>query len=278
MAARPRAQSKHGYSYDPSSDTWSPVADLPIDLWGMGYSTANGQLLVSGGVTNQSSTLTNQGFAYQPDSNSWTALPNSNNAVYRGAAACGFYKVGGSTNGSSPSKNTELLPGFDQCSEASDVPWLSEDTTEVTIQPGHSASVTVRINANVDTITQPGTITGQLTIGAKTPYGVSPVPVTLTVKPPKTWGKITGTVTGAGCIATPAPLAGATVQIDSWSASYTLKTDQKGQYVLWLDVRNNPLTLIAAKDGWAPQIKTAKIMKGMTTTADFALKPDHTCS
>jgi N-acetylneuraminic acid mutarotase len=268
---------KHGYSYDSSSDTWSPIADLPIDLWGMGYSTANGQLLVSGGVTNQSSTLTNQGFAYLPDSDSWTALPNSNNAAYRGAAACGFYKIGGSTGGSSPSKNTELLPGY-VCSDASDVPWLSEDSAEVTIQPGDSANVTVSLNANVDAITQPGTFAGQLTIGAKTPYGVSPVPVTLTVNPPKTWGKITGTVTGAGCTATPAPLAGATVQIQASKATYTLKTDQKGQYVLWLDVRNNPLTVIAAKDGWAPQTESINMVRGKTTTADFALKPDHICT
>lgn len=68
------------------------------------------------------------------------------------------------------------------------------------------------------------------------------------------------------------------MQIDSWTASYTLKTDKNGQYVLWLDTRNNPLTLIAAKDGWAPQTRSVKIAKLATTTANFALKPDHTCN
>ena len=37
---------------------------LPADLWGMAYSAAGGQLLVSGGVTGGA--LTNQGFAYTP--------------------------------------------------------------------------------------------------------------------------------------------------------------------------------------------------------------------
>jgi hypothetical protein len=244
----------------------------------MGYAAAGGQLLVSGGVTNGTSTLTNQGFAYRPDSDSWTALPNSNNTLYRGGAACGLYRIGGSSGGFNAVKSGETLPGYDQCTATADVPWLSEDTTEVTIQPGKSAKVTVNFDANVAAITQPGTFTAQLTVDAKTPYGVAPVPVTLTVNPPSTWGKITGTVTGAPCTGAPAPLAGATVQIDTWTASYTLKTDKNGQYVLWLDVRNNPLTLIAAKDGWAPQTRSIKIVKLTSTTADFALKPDHTCS
>jgi N-acetylneuraminic acid mutarotase len=272
------SSTKHAYSYDPASGGWTPIADLPIDLWAMGYSAANGRLLVSGGVTNGTSTLTNQGFAYDPDSNSWTALPNSNNALYRGGSACGFYKIGGSLGNFNAVKSSEVLPGYDQCTATADVPWLSEDKTEVTIQPGKSAKVTVNFDANVAAITQPGTFTAQLTIGAKTPYGVPPVPVTMMVNPPGSWGKIIGTVTGVGCTGAPVPLAGATVQINSWTASYTLKTDKNGKYLLWLDVRNNPLTLIAAKDGWAPQTRSVKIAKLAATTADFALKPDHTCS
>jgi N-acetylneuraminic acid mutarotase len=270
--------SKHAYVYDPSADSWSPVADMPIDLWGSGYSAANGQLLVSGGVTNGNSTVTNQGYAYDPGSNAWTALPNSNNTIYRGGSACGFYKIGGSTGGRTPSKSSEVLPGYDQCAASADIPWLSEDTTQVTLQPGASADITVTLNANVAMITQPGTYTAELPVGAKTPYTVAPIPVTLVVNPPKTWGKITGTVTGAGCTGAPGPLPGATVEIDSSAANYTLTTDQNGQYVLWLDTRNNPLTLIAANAGWAPQTTSVKVTPSKTTTADFTLKPVHTCS
>ncbi|WP_326719861.1 carboxypeptidase regulatory-like domain-containing protein [Streptomyces sp. NBC_00243] len=269
--------SKHTYVYDPTSDSWTPGADLPIDLWAMGYSVANDQLLVSGGVTSGNSAVTNQGFTYDPHADSWSALPNSNNTAYRGAAACGFYKIGGSTGGASLSSASEVLPGYDQCA-GTDVTWLSSDTTNLTLQPGASATVTVSLNANVAAITQPGTYTAALSISAKTPYAVPSLAVTLVVNPPKTWGKITGTVTGVACTGTSAPLAGATVAIYSAAATYTLKTDTKGQYVLWLDTRNNPLTLIAARDGWTPQTAPAKLAKLKTTTADFALKPDHPCS
>ncbi|MEV7238745.1 kelch repeat-containing protein [Streptomyces sp. NPDC051020] len=267
---------KHAYSYDPSSHSWTAVADLPIDLWGMGYSTADGKFLVSGGVTDSFTTITNQGFTYDPGSDTWTALPNSNNALYRGGSACGFYKIGGSPAGWDAAKNSELLPGYDQCVG---IPWLSVDKTEVTIQPGESADVTVSFDANVAEITQPGTFTAQLTVSAKTPYGAIPsVPVALTVNPPRTWGKITGTVTGVDCNGTPKPLTGATVQITSKTASYTLRTDRNGQYVLWLDVSNNPLTVIAAKDGWASETRSVKFKQGMATMADFSLKPDRTCT
>ena len=102
-----------------------------------------------------------------------------------------------------------------------------------------------------------------------TPYPTPPVDVTTVVKPPKTWGKIAGAVTATDG----RPIPGATVQIETWASSYTLKTDKSGAYALWLDVRNNPLQLIAAKDGYQPQIKTTKIAKGTTTTLDFTLKP-----
>jgi hypothetical protein len=95
------------------------------------------------------------------------------------------------------------------------------------------------------------------------------VGVSLTVKPPATWGKITGTVSAGG-----APLPGATVQINTWATHYTLKTAKDGTYALWLDVRNNPLQLIVAKDGYQPTTTTIRITKGATTTADFTLLKD----
>lgn len=51
-----------------------------------------------------------------------------------------------------------------------------------------------------------------------------------------------------------------------------LKTDKDGHHALWLDVRNNPLRVIVAKDGYQPQVRKVKIVKG-TTTADFSLNP-----
>jgi hypothetical protein len=261
----------HTYQYDPASNSWSPRAEMPIDLWGSAYVAANGMLLISGGVTDNGASITNQGFAYDPGADTWTALPNSNQAVYRGASACGFYQIGGSPGGlfSPPVATSQVLPGFADCADVADVPWLSESATTVTIDAGATTTVTVTLNAADATVTQPGTYTAKLVFGSDTPYPVSPMDVSMTVNPPKTWGKIAGKVTSA---VDGSPIAGATVQIDTWAASYTLKTDRDGNYALWLDQRNNPLQLIAAKDGYQPQTVKVKIQKGTTTTQNFVLK------
>jgi N-acetylneuraminic acid mutarotase len=265
------ADTKVGYSYNPATNAWSPIADLPIDLWASSFTAANGVLLVSGGVTNGQTTLTNQGFAYDPTSRAWTAIANSNNTVYRGGGACGFYKVGGSIGQFNAIAKSEVLPGLDQCGGNADVPWLSEDPTSLTIAPGKSATVTVTLDASVGAVNQPGAYAAQLTFRTNTPYQVTPVDVTMNVTPPKTWGKIAGTVTGVKCDGSTAPLAGATVQIDSWAQHFTLRTDASGNYALWLDSRNNPLDVIVAKDGWQPKYKQWKIKAGQTTTANWSL-------
>ncbi len=153
---------------------------------------------------------------------------------------------------------------------AADVSWITLDKTTATLAPGKSVTVTVGLSGNVE---QPGTYTAAIGIKENTPYTVAPVPVTLTVQQPKTWGKLLGTVTGINCQGVSAPLAGATVQVDSWAMSFTFTTDAAGKYAYWLDNRNNPLTLIVAKDGWKPQTKTAKINTSTPTTVDWVLRP-----
>jgi N-acetylneuraminic acid mutarotase len=264
------AQLRTGYSLTPASGTWSPIAALPETLWASGTTVAGGKLLMSGGVGNAA--LTNAGFAYDPGTNTWSALPNSNNTLYRGGSACGLYKIGGSSGNFSATNKDELLPGQDVCAETVDIPWLSVTPATATLAPGKSATFTVDLNANIPSITQPGTFTATLAVSAAVPTPVAAIPVSFTVNPPPTWGKITGTVTGLGCTSGSAPIPGATVQIDTWAASYTLKTDAHGQYALWLDVRNNPLTVIVAKDGWQPQTAQVKIAKKKTATSDYSLK------
>ncbi|HTU75648.1 MAG TPA: carboxypeptidase regulatory-like domain-containing protein [Trebonia sp.] len=276
------ASSNHTYVYDPAFDTWSPLANMPIDLWGSSYTAANGQLLVSGGITDDNKLLTNQGYAYDPRSNTWTALPNGI-ALFRSGSACGFYQVGGALPGTlggvspiaPPSYLTAnfaaVLPGYTNCGSSSDVSWLSESRTRITLQPGASAIVTVRMDASVPAITQPGTYLARVTLGTDTPYLASPVSVSMTVNPPRHWGKITGTVTSA---TDGSPVAGATVQINGRHARYTLKTDQNGQYALWLDTRDNPLQVIVAQTGYQGQESTVKIAEDTTTTASFVLKKE----
>ena len=261
----------HTYLYDPGTQSWSAKASLPIDLWGSTYAAANGKLLVSGGVTAGSTTVTNQGYAYDPAADSWTALPNANQSEYRSGSACGLYRIGGNPGGFlvPPIATSEVLPGYTGCSDTTDVSWLSESATTVTLQPGASSKVTVTVDASVAEITQPGTYTASVALSTDTPYQLAAVPVSMTVNPPKTWGKITGKVTSA---VDGSGIAGATLQIDSWATSYTLKTAADGSYALWLDTRNNPLQLIAAKDGYQPQARTVKITRLTTTTANFVLK------
>ncbi|MGI5508091.1 carboxypeptidase regulatory-like domain-containing protein [Streptomyces sp. CA-106131] len=261
---------RHTYVYVPNTDTWAAVADLPIDLWGSGSTAAEGRLLVSGGLTQQGSVLTNQGFAYDPVSDTWTPIANSNNALFRGGSACGFYKIGGVlTDGlgdSATEAASEVLPGMVDCGETNHVSWLSVNPTTLTIAPGASVTVTVTGDANVPDITQPGTYTASAVIQTDTPYPTQLVPVSMTVNPPKSWGKISGTVTGAS-----GPLPGATVQINTSAGHYTLRTDASGHYQLWLDIRNDPLQVICAFSGYQPQTATVKIRRGETTKLDFTL-------
>jgi N-acetylneuraminic acid mutarotase len=137
-----------GNAYDPGSNSWSPIANMPIDLWGSVSGAANGMLVVSSGVTNGFNTVTNEGFTYDPSADSWTALPNAQFPRYRAGGSCGFYKVGGSSAGFSPSAESEKLSELDQCADFTDVPWLSESPTSGTIDPGGHTTVNVTVDTH----------------------------------------------------------------------------------------------------------------------------------
>lgn len=263
------AAQKAGYAFDPGTNAWTAIADAPVDNWASSFAVANGKLLVVGG--SQGGAITNAGFAYDPATNSWSNLPNANTARYRGGAACGFYKVGGSSGGFTATADSEALPGFEECAEASaDVSWLTIDKTAATLAPGEKVTITVGIAATVD---QPGTYSASILIKEDTPYTVQPVSVKMTAQQPTTWGKLMGTVTGTSCQGASAPIAGALVQVDSWATSLTFTTDAEGRYAYWLDKRNNPLTMIVAKDDWKPQTRQTKITTATPTVENFALSP-----
>ncbi len=259
--------SANAYVYDPATDAWNPIAPMPTAVWGASYVAANGQLLISGGIIGGA--VSNEGFAYDPATDTWSDLPASNSLVYRGAGACGFYKVGGSTGGFTPVPNSELLPGLEECVAEADVPWLSIDPVSATLQPGDSVVVTVSMDANV---AQPGTYTAGVRVKEDTPYPVDQVDVTMIVNPPNRWGKITGVVESVDCDGVSAPLPGAIVQIDGGISDVTLTTAADGTYAYWLDVRNNPLTLIVASDGHIPQTRQAGVIPRKTVVEDFALQ------
>jgi N-acetylneuraminic acid mutarotase len=261
------------YAYTPGAGGWDRKADLPVDAWGAAAAAANGRLEVIGGAIDNGAAVTNQGYEYDPASNTWAALPNANNATYRGGAACGIYKVGGASGGFSAVQFTENLPGYGDC--GGDVTWLSEDRTDFTVAAGQT--VTVRVTADSSVVSQPGTYRGLVTVSTDSPYAsIGPVGMAMNATPPAAWGKITGRVTtGAG-----APIAGATVAVCTMydtrtgmcgPTTFTLKTDGQGGYQLWLNKGYNPLQVIFAKDGYVPVMRIAKIQKGETVTVNVTL-------
>ncbi|MEV5963416.1 S8 family serine peptidase [Kribbella sp. NPDC051952] len=224
----------HSYVYDPATNAWTRVADLPVDLWGSSYAVANGMLAVTGGIAGISggSVRTNEAFAYSPRTDQWLALPNTTNALYRGAAACGLYRVGGLLDARQV-PYSEVLPGYDQCSEdGTDATWLSESVGSGTLAP--KASVTIRLTADSAALAQPGTYRSALSVRSDTPYAAGSVAVTLTAQAPANWARLSGVVTGRSCAGEVIPLPGATIAIDRRSESWTLSSATDGGYAVWM--------------------------------------------
>lgn len=255
------------FSYDPATDEWTEIAAAPIDTWASSSTVANGLLVVNGGVSG--TVLTNETIGYDPAAEQWIDLPNSNTTRYRGAMACGIYKVGGSEGNFNARADVENLPGYDTCTVAqADVPWMKLSRTSATIQPGKSVTITVTTTPKV---AQPGTYTAGVTIKDDAPGTVGPVKVTMVVKAPKAWGKLTGQVKGTAK-GGPKPLPGATVQVNGKKFRMTFSTDAKGRYAYWIPVKHNPIRVIAAKDGYAPKTATAVLKKGKTVVRRFTLR------
>ncbi|MEV4759097.1 S8 family serine peptidase [Micromonospora sp. NPDC049559] len=267
---------KDAYSYDPAGGTWTALPDLPIDLWGSQYAAAGGLLVISGGVTGNSTAITNRTVGYDPAAGAWRDLPNNQFLRYRGAGACGAYKIGGSPSSFVGAKEVERLGGLELCDQAGDVSWLSESPTTFTLAPGASQKVTVTLTATAEAgVDQPGTYTGELGFKSNTPYQVSSVGIKLNVSPPETWGKVQGTVTGQTCDGTRVPVK-ATIRLNlGTKAGYTLTADGQGKYAYWLP--KGKYQVIVAKDGWIPEVTNQQIEAGFVSTLDFTLDPVSPC-
>jgi len=267
----------NGFGLDPVAG-WSPIADAPLDLWGSAGSAAGGLLVLAGGVTGGSTAITNRTVAYDPATNTWSDGPNTTTTVYRGAGACGAYKIGGSPTSFVGSKGSENLPGLADCDEVTDVPWLSETPATFTLAAGKSRTITVTLTATAAAgVAQPGKYTAQFGLRAQTPYPISPVNVEMNVSPPASWGKIQGTVAGLSCSGTHVGVK-AIVRLNLVSdptVGYTLHADASGAYAWWLP--KGTYQIIVAKDGWVPQATVVKIEAGIVRTSDFLLESDPPC-
>ncbi|MDF1604202.1 S8 family serine peptidase [Nocardioides sp. YIM 152315] len=151
----------------------------------------------------------------------------------------------------------------------SSVPWLTVEPTTLTLEPGDSAEVIATFDSAVE---QPGTYTARISFATDSPVDTEPVAATMNITPPRSWGKVQGTVNGTDCAGAVAPIDEATVQLDWWSGDLSLFTDEDGEYAWWLDTRGNPYSVIVAKDGFKPTSRTVRILKGRTITSDYSLK------
>ena len=93
----------------------------------------------------------------------------------------------------------------------------------------------------------------------------------MNVTPPKSWGKLKGTVTGTDCNNVTKGLSAVVFADGSTGFSWTARTDKNGNYAFWGP--KDTYTLIASANGWIPQTKTGKIQQGKTTTVNFNLRP-----
>jgi len=161
---------------------------------------------------------------------------------------------------------------------AGDVPWLSESPTVGTLAAG--GDKTVALNFDAGYVDQPGSYYAQIKVDSDTPYDAVVLPVTMTVTPPNSWGKLTGTVTGLGaCDAAPAPLAEATVVVESAVTGqvWTLATDDNGVYVLWLDQAQSPLTVAVTAPDYSGEASGVVVRQRQTTTQNFDLRLQLPC-
>ncbi len=163
---------------------------------------------------------------------------------------------------------------------SADVPWLSESPITGTLSSSSSQNVALTFDAGIPEITQPGEFYAQLKITNDTPYPPTTIPVTMTVVPPDTYGKLEGTVQSLGyCNNNPTPLSDANVFIESsLGLTWTLKTDDSGHYQIWMDQANSPITITVTADHHLVQTLTGVGIVGkQTTTENFGLHWDEPC-
>lgn len=270
--------------YDMSSDTWEAGPEFPIAKSDFALAATGAALYAIGGDADGSGFFDSSASVHRLDLGDWPGgtwedledpLPaplTANQAGFCTSAITGgeTWSVGGIDGSFSWRRDAFYRESGEGCGGAVvDVPWLSVNPPTLTIAPGRQVRVTVGFDANVE---QPGTYTAGIRITHDTPYDVPSVGVTMTVTPPTTWGKITGTVSGVDCRGNTGPLEGAIVHLDGLQFDTTLLTDEAGGYAYWVGSSNNPLRLTAATGEHIPQTRQTRIVPRQTIVENFTLR------
>jgi hypothetical protein len=147
--------------------------------------------------------------------------------------------------------------------------WVTTTPAEFTLAPGQSKTITAALNG---VVAQPGTFTGKLVADAETPYDAPSVDVSMKINPPKSWGKLSGTVGGFtpdGVVS----LGDSVVQLNGRFSNVTLVTGADGKYEYWFDKSERTAQIIATANGYIPQVGSAKVTAGTNVVTDFELDP-----
>jgi N-acetylneuraminic acid mutarotase len=266
-------ETDRSYSYDPGSDSWTRLADMVQTQWGSAFAAANGKLYISNGVTNNFSAITNETFVYDPSTDSWAQDASSGEPTYRTSGVCGFYKIGGFSGSIfAPTDHVERYPGLTECRSDADISWLSLSPATGTLTAATSTTVNVMFDASVADITQPGSYLAEIRVSDTTPYQIANIPVTLTINPPASWGRVAGTVTGlAQCDQPGTPLHRAAIQL----GDVALKSDTSGNFVYWLPAGSYDLAV--SRPGYVPQTTNVTVVAGESTQHSVDLRLDAPC-
>jgi len=169
----------------------------------------------------------------------------------------------------------------DQIDIRSDVPWLSIDPNAGTfVTPQGAAQLLSDVTFDASQVSAPGVYTTQIFVEHNTPNPVPPVPVTMTVTAPASFGQLVGRVTGLGhCGLDPADLEGASVVVTSSSGTYPLSTNGDGEYALFLDASEGPLDIVVSAAGHqGAEAEGVPLVASDVTTQDFDLDALLGCS
>lgn len=156
------------------------------------------------------------------------------------------------------------------------IPWLDENPVEGYIEAGDTMAV--QLQWSVKDIDQPGDYYGELVITTDTPKEIAPIPVTLHVWRPFTWGNIKGTVTGMEqCDLNPALMPEATINFyrDGELVKSTM-TDESGYFSYALEAATYDIEAVV--DGYVTA-RMDGVVLGFSedVNVDLTLRHDSAC-
>ncbi len=264
---------------------WSFIAPVPgggtLTRWS--YNAAahgeDGLWLAAGRRDTDWNVLNHAGY-YDPSADAWTTSPDiptlAQGRVYmEGAVATDgyFYVIGGRDSAGSViyANNERLYVGYPG---SGDVEWLDQDPQSGEVAPdGGEMEITITFDAGA--VTQAGDYFATLRVVSNDPMmGAYNIPVTMTVEPSDTAGRIEGVVQSLGyCDDNPFPAEGAEVVITSGTNSWTVYTDANGEYGIWLDESFSPVDIsVTAPDHTSGSASGVVIVPQEITTVNFDLR------